>query len=169
MCCGGVIWGELVWREEYFPQCLRGKAVEAEEAQCSSSFPAGILVCGGFGSGRRRLGALTVSAADTGFIFISVEERQAHLTSGTNTQARQPGIQVPVCVRPGPMHSLGKWHVLALQSSRDCSLPGSQRSSAGVAPVQGESGEYCKCLSYGWTLAVYFRGFLGFRLFVWFF
>lgn len=147
MCCGVVIWGGLVWREVFFPQCSRGKAVEAEGAQCSSSFPAGILACGGFGSGRRRLGALAVSAADTDFIFISVEERQARLTFGTNTQAWQPGIQVPVCMRPGPMHSLGKWHVLALQSSKDCSLPSSQRSSAGVALVQGESGEYCKCLS----------------------
>lgn len=39
---------------------FRGKAVEAEAAQCSPSFPAGILLCGGFGRGRRRLGALTV-------------------------------------------------------------------------------------------------------------
>lgn len=58
--------------------------------------------------GRRRLGALTVSAGDTGFTFISLEERQAQLTSETNAQARQPGIQVPECMRPGPMHSLGK-------------------------------------------------------------
>lgn len=80
MCCGGIIWGGLVWREMCFPQCLRGKAVEAEEAQCSPSFPAGVLLCRDFGRGKRRLGALTVSAADTGFSFISVEERQAQLT-----------------------------------------------------------------------------------------
>lgn len=87
---------------------FRGKAVQAEGAQCSPSFPAGILPCGGFGRGRRRLGALTVSAADTGFTFISIEERQAQLTSGTKAQAQQPGIQVPACMRPGPVHSLGK-------------------------------------------------------------
>lgn len=84
MCCGGVIWGALVWREVYLPQCLRGKAVEAEGALCSPSFPAGALLCGGFGRGRRRLGALTVSAADTGLTFISLEERQPQLTSGTS-------------------------------------------------------------------------------------
>lgn len=87
---------------------FRGKAVEAEGAQCSLSFPAGVLLCGGFVRGRRRLGALTVSAADTGFTFISLEERQAQLTSGANTQAQQPGIQVPACMRPGPVCSLGK-------------------------------------------------------------
>lgn len=87
---------------------FRGKAEEAEGAQCSPSFPAGILVCGGFGRGRRRLGALPVSAAYTGFTFISLEERQAQLTSGTNVQAQQPRIQVPGCMRPGPVHSLGK-------------------------------------------------------------
>lgn len=95
-----------MWREVYLPQCLRGKAVEAEGAQCSPSFPAGILLCGGFGRGRRRLGALIVSAGDTD--FISLEERQAQLTSGTNAQAQQPGIQVPECMRPGPMDSLRK-------------------------------------------------------------
>lgn len=68
----------------YLPQCLRGKAVEAEGAQCSPSFPAGTLLCGGFGRGRRRLGALTVSAADTGLTFTCLEERQAQLTSGAN-------------------------------------------------------------------------------------
>lgn len=58
--------------------------------------------------GEKETGALTLSAADTGLTFISLEERQAQLTPGTNTQAQQTGIQVPACMRPGPMHSLGK-------------------------------------------------------------
>lgn len=73
-----------MWREVYLAQCLRSKAVEAEGAQCSPSFPASALLCGGFGREKRRLGALTVSAADTGLTFISLEDRQAQLTSGTN-------------------------------------------------------------------------------------